>query len=169
MAHGQAGGVGAARVGPVRDDEGQMVVELAVVAPVMIVVALVAWNLLLFMEACARFDRVVPDVVVALAVSPAGEDAESGDQAHQVSEALREAMEGTGVEVTVEATSAWSAPSGQGLGFSFAPHLTRYVCTMRFTPRPSSIAVAGVDAAAPPQLTHVRTFTIDRYRPGVLF
>lgn len=169
MAHGQARGIGGARGGLVRDEGGQMVVELAVVAPVMIVVALVVWNLLLFMEACARFDRVVPDIVMALAVSPAGDDAESGDQAHQVSEALRASMEGTGVEVSVEATSAWSAGAGQGLGFSFAPHLTRYVCTMRFTPRPSSIAVAGVDAAAPLQLEHVRTFTVDRYKPGVLF
>ena len=136
-----------------------MVVELAVVAPVMLVVALVVWNLLQFMEACSRFDRVAPDVVLALAVSPAGTDAASGDQAHQVAEAIRAAMDGLDVEVG----------EGTTLGFSFAPHLTRYVCTMRFAPHPASIAIAGVDAGVPARLEHVRTFTVDRYRPGVLF
>ena len=146
-----------------------MVVELAVVAPVMIVVALVVWNLLQFMEACSRFDRVAPDVVLALAVSPAGTDAASGDQAHQVAEAIRAAMDGLDVDVEVETASAWQAGEGTTLGFSFAPHLTRYVCTMRFAPHPASIAIAGVDAGVPARLEHVRTFTVDRYRPGVLF
>ena len=148
-----------------------MVVELAVVTPVMLVVAIVVLNLLFFLEACARFDRVVPDVVMALAVSPAGEDAEAGGQAHAVSVALAEAMEGLrGVEVRVEEQSAWDAGEGEGgVGFSFAPHLTRYVCTLSYAPWPSSFTAAGVNAAIPGRLEHVRSFTVDRYRSGVLF
>lgn len=153
------------------DEEGQMVVELAVVTPVMLVVAIVVLNLLFFMEACARFDRVAPDIVMALAVSPSQDDAEAGSQAHRVSEALREAMGGLrGVEVHVEERSAWEAAQEEGqIGFSFAPHLTRYVCTMSYTPWPSAFTVAGVDAGIPARLEHVRTFTVDRYRSGVLF
>ena len=151
------------------EERGQMVVELAVVTPVMIVVALVVYNLMVFLGGCARFDRMVPDVVMALAVSPAGDDAESGDQAHQVAAGLARAMEGVPVEVTVVAQPAWSSPEGGGVGFSFAPHLTRYVCTMSYAPWPGSLSIAGVDAGVPGRLVHVRSFTVDRYRSGVVF
>ena len=86
------------------DESGQMVVEMAVVAPVMIVVAIIAVNLMWFMEACARFDRLAPDIVVALAVSPAG--GEGGTQEHAVTQALQEAMSDLrGVSVTVVSRS----------------------------------------------------------------
>lgn len=39
---------------------GQMVVELAVLVPVVLVVALVGVNLMEFMALCARFDRAMP-------------------------------------------------------------------------------------------------------------
>lgn len=161
-------GAGAAAL--VRDKEGQMVVELAVVTPVMLAVAIVVLNLLFFLEACARFDRVVPDVVMAVAVSPAGEDAEAGNRAHAVSVALAEAMgDARGVEVRVEEQSAWEAAGEGGVGFAIAPHLTRYVCTLSYAPWPSSFTVAGVNAGIPGRLEHMRTFMVDRYRPGVLF
>ncbi|MBS5450727.1 MAG: hypothetical protein KHY83_01445 [Coriobacteriia bacterium] len=153
------------------DEEGQMVVELAVVTPVMIVVAIVVLNLLFFMEDCARFDRLVPDIVMALAVAPSGEDVQAGNQAHRVSEALAQAMgDMRGIEVRVEEQNAWDAAQQEGtLGFSFAPHLTRYVCTMTYTPWPAVLTVAGVEAGIPVRLEHARTFTVDRYRSGVLF
>ena len=40
------------------EEDGQMVVEMAVVTPVMIVVAVIVLNLMWFLEASARFDRV---------------------------------------------------------------------------------------------------------------
>ena len=138
------------------EENGQMVVEMAVVAPVMIVVAIVAVNLMWFMEACARFDRLAPDIVVALAVSPAG--GEGGTQEHAV----------RGVSVTVVAHSLWDDVSS-GAGFTMAPHLTRYECTMRYEPWPSVLTVAGVEAGIPAQLTHTKSLTVDRYRSGVLF
>lgn len=148
-----------------------MVVELAVVTPVMLVVAIVVLNLLFFMEACARFDRLVPDVVMALAVSPSGEQAEAGDQARLVSEELERAMGGLrGVEVRVEEKRGWEVVVEEGVvGFTFAPHLTRYVCTMSYTPWPAAFTVAGVDAGVPARLEHVRSFAVDRYRSAALF
>lgn len=148
------------------DDEGQMAVELAVVAPVMIVLAIVVLNVMLFVEAAARFDRVVPDVVNAVAVSgPSGQ----GSGEHAVAQALADAMRGLArVEVRVAAQAAWGA-DGEGIGFSFAPHLTRYVCTMVYVPWPASLTVAGVEAGIPFALEHERSFTVDRYRSGVLF
>lgn len=149
-------------------EEGQMVVEMAVLTPVMLVVAVVVLNLMWFLEAAARFDRVVPDTVMAVAVSPAGEEG-GGAHEHEVTVALTEAMDGLrGVTVTVQAQIVWDDLS-DGAGFTMAPHLTRYVCTMAYTPWPSGFSVAGFDAAVPVELKHVRSFVVDRYRSGVVF
>lgn len=149
------------------NDEGQMVVEMAVVAPVMIVVAVVVLNLMWFLEAAARFDRVALDEVLALAVSPAGEYAAQGGE-REVENAIRDAMGSLrGVEVDVRTAYAWEV--SEGFGFSFAPHLTRYVCTMRYTPWPQGLQVAGIDAGVPFELVHERSIVVDCYRPGVVF
>lgn len=154
--------------GLVCQTDGQMVVEMAVLAPVMMVVALVVLNLAWFLEACARFDRMAPDVIMAVAVSPAGELG-GGHHVHEVAEALGSAMEGLrGCSVDVNAESAWDAVAQTG-SFSMAPHLTRYVCTLRYAPWPSSFSVAGIDAGIPFELCHKRSFVVDLYRCGVVF
>ena len=55
------------------EERAQATVEMVVAAPVMIVLALIAYNLADFSAAVARFDRVAPDIVMAHAVSPEGE------------------------------------------------------------------------------------------------
>lgn len=151
------------------EEDGQMVVEMAVVTPVMIVVAVIVLNLMWFLEASARFDRVALDEVVALAASPSGEDQESGAQGHAVASAIESAMGGMrGVSVSVEAQTVWDDVAA-GVGFTFAPHLTRYVCTMTYVPWPVSLTIAGVDAGVPGSLCHERSIVVDRYRSGVLF
>ena len=148
-------------------EEGQMVAEMAVVAPVMIVVAIIAVNLMWFLEASSRFDRLAPDVVAALAVSPGAAD--GGSQEHAVTQALQEAMSDLrGVSVSVSARSLWD-DLASGAGFTMAPHLTRYECTLTYEPWPSSLTVAGIQAGVPACLVHTKVFTVDRYRPGVIF
>lgn len=148
-------------------DEGQMVVEMAVVAPVMIAVALVVLNLMWFLEATSRFDRVAPDVVMANAVSPPGDG--GGAREHEVASALRDAMGGLrGVAVSVRAETLWDDLSS-GAGFTMAPYLTRYVCTMEYSPWPADFSIAGIDIGVPAILRHERSFVVDRYRPGVVF
>ncbi len=144
-----------------------MVVEFAVIVPVIIVVAIICLNLMWFMEAASRFDRLAGDIVLAVAVSPAS--GQGGSQEHAVTQALQEAMAGLrGVTVNVSAKTLWDDVSS-GLGFTMAPHLTRYECTMYYTPWPSSLTVAGVQAGVPARLEHVKSITVDRYRSGVIF
>lgn len=56
-----------------RSCSGQMTVELAVLVPVVIVVALTVFNLMRFVSACSAFDRIAADAVVSQGVSPKGE------------------------------------------------------------------------------------------------
>lgn len=145
-----------------------MVVEMAVIAPVMIVVGIVVLNILWFMEATARFDRAVPDAVMVAAVSPAGDEA-GGNREHEVTQAIEAAMgEMRGVSVAVRAQSVWDA-DGTSSGVVVAPHLTRYTCTLTYAPWPRALTIAGIEAGIPVALRHERSFVVDRYRPGILF
>ena len=88
----------AARLLP--EERGQAVVELACVVPVVLACALVAVNLGVYIERCARFDRVAPDMVLAHGIAPADEQ-DASSAVRQVREAVEEAMGDPGLEVDV--------------------------------------------------------------------
>lgn len=145
---------------------GQMTVELAVVVPVVIVVALIVLNLMWFVDACAAFDQAALDAVVAHGVSPAGEQTGSAAVA-QVKAALEQAMgrEGTcEVEVSARAVSG----GGEAASLAVSPLLTRYTCTLVYRPWPRLLRMPGVTYEAPLALRHERELVVDRYRPGVV-
>ena len=84
--------------GVARECRAQAVVEMAIVTPVLIVLALISCNLMIFAAAVARFDRVVPDIVLAHAVSPAGMTGAAGGEdatatvAAQIEQAMTSVM-----------------------------------------------------------------------------
>ena len=146
-----------------REKRAQATVEMAVVAPVMIILALIVYNLMQFACAVARFDRVAPDIVLAQGASPQG-DATLGKTA-TVETALQEAMGPYTVRVAV--TSEADGASGTEL-LSLVAAPRRYHCEMTFEPWPQNIAIAGVALGSPLQLKHERTVVIDPWRPGVV-
>lgn len=146
---------------------GQMAVELAVMMPVAIVVALVVFNLCRFIEACATFDRVSVDAVVFQGVSPPGEQSVL-NSAVEVRSAIEAALAMSSCEVLVEVSGAEPVRMGTGLTFPVSPLLTTYTCTLLYKPWPSSFVLAGVPFGPPVRLTHKRTLVIDRFRPGVV-
>ncbi|MBE6468666.1 MAG: hypothetical protein E7001_01555 [Coriobacteriaceae bacterium] len=149
------------------EDRAQATVEMAVVAPVMIVVALIVYNLMLFLAATARFDRMAPDIVIAHGVSPVGgEAASAAAAAASVEDELRRAMGPYPVEVEV----ALEDGSGQDDGplLSLVGSLRTYTCTMRYAPWPQGLEIAGASLGAPAQLSHIRAVTVDPWRPGVV-
>lgn len=151
---------------PLREEAAQATVEMAVVAPVLLVLALIVYNLMVFAAATARFDRIAPDVVIAHGVAPAGgSDVRAiSDSAGFIAAEIGRAMEGYGVEVEVTC----DAVSGEGDLLALAGVLRTYRCTMRYAPWPAGASIAGVSLGAPPSLVHERSVTIDPWRPGVL-
>ncbi len=148
----------------IRGERGQMSVELAMLTPVIIVVALAVYNLCRFCVLCAAFDRVSLDAVIAHGVSPAGED-EFG-AVDEVRRHVCRAMDG-GASCEVEVSAERVRRGGVG-GISLLPSLTRYRCELRYRPWPSSLSIAGVSLGAPFALTHERSIVVDRYRAGVV-
>ena len=149
---------------PASDESGQMAVELAVLVPVVLVVALVIFNLMRFVGACAVFDRASLDAVVSHGVAPAGEQT-SLVAVDEVTSCIGEALDDEGCEVEVRAESL----SGDGTEvLSLAPHLTRYTCALVYRPWPMSLRLPGITYEAPLSRRHERTLVVDRYRPGVV-
>ena len=147
-----------------RSRDAQMTVELAVVAPVVIAVALVILNLMGFVEACAAFDQAARDAVLTQGVSPAGEQgAAAVDEVRAAIADLVGREDRCEVEVRSEGVS-W----GDGGTFAVSPLLTRYVCTLTYRPWPRLLRLPGVTYEAPLALTHERELVVDRHRPGVV-
>ena len=151
--------------GTLRSRVAQMTVELAVLTPVVIVVALVALNLMGFVEACAAFDQAAQDAVIAHGVAPPGEQGE-----RSAGVAVRESIEESlGREDRCEVEVRGESVSGATGGASGAsPLLTRYVCTLTYRPWPRMLRLPGVTYEAPLALEHECELVVDRYRPGVV-
>ena len=103
------------RCGLAGEERAQATVEMAVVVPVLLVLALIVYNIMLFVAATARFDRIAPDIVAAHAVSPSGEsDGSTDDSVGVIESQIEGAMAGYDVEIEVTCTEG-GASSGDDL------------------------------------------------------
>jgi hypothetical protein len=143
-----------------------MTVELAVLLPVVIVIGLVVVNLMEFVDACAAFDRLCDDVVIAQGVSPSGEQTQMAS-VEAVRSELSSAL-GRERYCSVEVSATKLSEDEEAGSLSESPLLTRYTCTLVFRPWPRSVRLPGISYEAPFTLTHERTLVVDRYRPGVV-
>ena len=138
-----------------REDAGQATVELAVVLPVAIAIAVIAVNALSFLGTCAAFDRMARQAICAYASAP---DAGQGpaEVAALVEGELEEALDAPNltIEVTVQGTAA-----------SFQ----RYGARLSFAPTLFGLGLKDeVFGVSLPRLVHEVDLTVDAYRPGVL-
>ena len=157
---------GAGIAGCLREDCAQATVEMVVVVPVLIVLALISYNVMMFLSAVARFDRVAPDIVLAHAASPAGECGNGASVAGVVAERLEDAMEPYDVEI--EVTCDGQDETGAGAVLSLVGGQRTYRCVMGYVPWPTRLSIAGVSLGAPLMLEHAREVTVDPWRPGVV-
>ena len=90
-----------------REERAQATVEMAVVT------ALIVYNVMIFASAVARFDRVVPDIVLAHAVASEGEgDESSADASATVQTQILNAMEGYDLQIEVSSEQGAEASDG---------------------------------------------------------
>ncbi len=138
-----------------RSERGQMTVELAVVLPAVIVVAVIAVNALAFFSTCAEFDRVGRNAVRLCATSPAyGQDADQS--AALVESMVEEAVNLENVKVSVEVSRDWQGHAA-------------FVLKMRYRPTLFGLGLRDeVLGVALPALEHENRFVVDTYKPGML-
>lgn len=138
------------------DERGQATVELAVILPVVIIVAVIAVNALAFFGECAAFDRLARQTVCAWAAAPeAGQDV--GGVAACIQEELQRTMGASNTAIAVRAESS-------------SLDLVRFVARIEYSPTLFGLGLRReVFGVALPPLVHEVSMTVDAYKPGVLF
>lgn len=145
---------------------GQASVELAVMMPVILVVALLSYNLARYVALCATFDRVALDAVLTQGVAPSGAQTRivATDEVRSCIEEALEVPRLCSVEVSAESMH----DCGPTKKLFVSPLLTRFKCVLVLRPWPVSLSIAGVRYDLPLEMRHERTIVVDRYRPGVV-
>lgn len=135
------------------DYSGQMTVELCIVFPVVIVIAAIMFNALIFFSDCAEFDRVARNSVRIYSSSiGASEDSAS------VSASIRDAISQRMVNGEVEMSQSGSIDSG---GY------TTYRITYRYDPTLFGLPLRGsVFGVSMPKIEHSIAMCVDPYSPG---
>ena len=137
------------------DERGQMTVELAVVLPVVVIIAVIAVNAMTFFSECAEFDRVGRNAVRLCATSPAyGQDV--AQSIALVESAISESMGVSESDLEVSAQQ-------DGLG-----HLA-FEMTLLYRPTLFGLGLRDEVFGVPlPALRHEVSLVVDSYKPGML-
>lgn len=140
----------------IKEDSGQMTVELMVVLPVAIAIAVIAVNTLAFIGDCAAFDRIARNAVRVYATSPT-----YGVQAGQSQASILSAIEGEMDSAFERAEVTYEGMNGG---------LTRYTATLDYAPNLFGLGVRdSVFGVALPHLRHSVSLVVDTYKPGIFF
>lgn len=135
-------------------ERGQMTVELAVIFPVLIIVAAISVNVLTFFSECASFDRQFAQAVRVCASSPAYGETAQGN-AGLVSDRLA-AFSRDYLEVSVSSESVGSG------------HV-KYAGELVYSPTLFGMGLRSeIFGVSLPKLTHAASYVIDPYKAGVV-
>lgn len=142
--------------GCLRDERGQMTVELCMLIPVAIIIAVIVVNAATFIGCCAEFDRISRNAVRIHATSPTYGQA-AGDSSAFVLSDLNAAFADANLECDVSVTSDY-------MGFA------TYEMTLGYHPTLFGMGLRSeVLGVSLPPLKHTSRLTVYPYKPGVLF
>jgi len=160
---------------PRSNQRGQMTVELAVVFPIALFMVYVMINTMLYLSACARFDRLSAEAVRTMAASPGSGDYGQAGRAANASQCIEvNFAHGYNVDIAVQVSDVTIGRVDElvlpgrvsPVVFSLLPRQEQYTCTLTYHPWGMPLSVFGV---ALPGVSHTRQYVIDCYRPGVAF
>ena len=135
-----------------------------VVTPVLLVLALIAYNVMIFAGARSRADRVVPDIVLAHAVAPGGEVTRAPLTLPRPFE-LEFRMPWR-MRPQVEVSNKQGASSDIWHHSLFSLARLGYTCTMHYESWPEFAKHRRRFPGAPAVLTHERAVTVDPVASG---
>ena len=147
---------GLGKLARMHSDEGQMAVELMVVLPGLLVVAIILVNACTFFTHCAEFDRLARNAVRVEAASPAAGNTLE-DARGSILSLLNESFDGDGIHCDVDLSMT------SGL-------LARFNMTLFYRPSLFSFPLKdSLFGVVLPELKHRVSLVVDVYKPGMLF
>lgn len=135
-----------------RTESGQMTVEFMAMLPVLLMIAFITYNALLFFSECAAFDRVFRQSTVAHAISP-----------HTAQDDTLGSIDGVLQTNFAHDYLEWELSTEP-----ISTQLVRYEATLEFIPTFFGNGVIDtVFDVSLPRLTHHISLVVDPYNPGV--
>ena len=137
-----------------KNERGQMAVELCVTMPIALAVAVVILDTLTFAAACAEFDHLAPQAIVALAAVPEGVEFDAESCCAQIKERLEQELDSSHLEVTVNVGQDGS--------------IRNFTCAARAAPWPFSASGSFFGLHVPSLLSHETELAVRPYSMGDL-
>ncbi len=150
------------------DEKGQLAVEFAVVAPILIALGLIIFDLSHYLYLTGKFDHVCRQTIVSQGVSPEGNETSSEIDARVKRLIENEFKDESRVDITL--TSSLIDSSGAAKNESdlrLIPFLKRYNCTLSYSPIFARASIGTIRLDAPLSLKKSVEVVIDPYRAGI--
>lgn len=145
--------MGMHRFGGQESERGQMTVELCIVFPVVIIIAVIAVNALLFFGQCASFDRAARNAIRVVAASPSTKEAPADLAAR--------------IEAVVETELQLDAGMVECVALAAEDGVSRFRIAHSFTPTLFGMGLRTQIWGVPiPQLSHATELAVDMYAPN---
>ncbi len=150
------------------DEKGQLAVEFALVAPILVLIGLVIFSLARFIYLANKFDSVCRQVIVVEGVAPVGSEGES-DMNERIRFLIAERFDEES-KVDIEVTSRPYSSGGLGniLHIPQIRPLKEYTCTMTYTPLFSDLRLGYASVRSPLEMTKEVKVIVDPYAAGIL-
>ncbi len=140
----------------VKKCEGQATIELAVMFPVILIIAIIAVNVILFFNYCAEFDRVFKQSVSMLCVAPSSGRSTS-NLVSSLKTDLNSNFDDNNIEVDVSVTSMNSG-------------LYKFSGILKMKPTLFGLGLKSEIFGVPLKtIDHTQNLVVDTYKPGVIF
>ena len=149
------------------NEEGQMAVEFALVAPVLIVIGLILFSLTQYIYLSNKFEHVCRNVVVVEGVSPQGSETYAEQEA-RIHKMIADKFERSDIEVSVRSEMIDSSGQVANTNRAEIGYLRRYICTMSYSPIFSDLSIGAISAKGPLTLRSTCEIVVDPYRGGVV-
>jgi hypothetical protein len=160
--------LGSLRLAKVLNKSGTASLELAVLIPIILSVAVISINLLVFMGDCAKFDRISAEAVRVYGISPGYGEYGSDSCSKKIRLAIKEAFGGVDrIQIEVKnSDSKGEFSNGGNVGtFSFNPLHREYSCKMISKPWLLPDGLFGIRFSGP---VHEKSFVVSPFKAGGL-
>lgn len=139
-----------------RYSKGQMTMEFMAMFPIMVIIACIAVNAVLFFSECAGFDVQAKNAIRTYAASPG-----YGETGATAGPRIQSALE---AEFSSDTTSVSVTSSNQDGG------MVRFDATLEYAPNLFGLGLrSSILGVSLPHLQHTTSLVVSPYKPGVLF
>lgn len=139
-----------------KSEKGQATVELAIMFPVVLVVAVIAVNAIMYFSECSKFDRTVKQTISMLGTSPG-----YGENSQNVKANLQKSLDEVFDKEYLEVSTSLESVSGD---------FNKYSAELKMHPTLFGLGLKSqVFGVSLPTLNHKQELVIETYKPGVIF